>query len=82
MILWFWSVGHSSSKKETMFWVPPQLEERARFMSMKKKRKDQRGDTSISRTALGYATKASLMPSVTTSSMGLPRVVSVNRIIG
>ena len=40
-------------------------------MSMKKKRKDQSGDTSISRTALGYATKASLMPSVTTSSMGL-----------
>ena len=39
-------------------------------MSMKKKRKDQRGDTSISRTALGYATKASLMPSVTTSSIG------------
>lgn len=45
--------GTSSKMKEMKVWTPPQMEDMARLMSMKKKRKDQRGGTSISITAEG-----------------------------
>ena len=48
--------------KARKVWTPPQMEDRARLISMKKNRKLQMGGKSIRRTASGYATNARLGP--------------------
>ena len=45
--------GFSSSTKAMKVWTPLVMEERARLIIMKKKRKDQRGGTSIEIVASG-----------------------------
>jgi len=42
--------------------TPPQMEDKARHINMKKKKKDQRAGGFIFRTAIGYATNANPIP--------------------
>ena len=43
-------------------WTPPQIEDNAKLMSIKKNKKDHNGAGSISSTADGYETNASVIP--------------------
>ena len=43
-------------------WTPPQIDDNAKLMSIKKNKNDHNGAGSISRTADGYETKASVIP--------------------
>ena len=70
--LYLFKDGFQSVTKATRFWTPPTVDDNARLTNMKKKRKDQRGATSISKTADGYDTNAKAIPLLTTSSMVLP----------
>ncbi len=60
------SPGHSSVRKVTMVWCPEDWLDRARLISMKKKRKLQSCGTAISSMADGYVMKASATPPSTT----------------
>ena len=58
--------GHSSIKNVANVWIPPQPEEIAKFTSIKKKRNDHKGGTSMYAIADGYDTKDKIIPSLTT----------------
>ena len=68
---WGRSFGHSSKTNPKNVWNPPHNEDIARLTNMKKNRNENKGGTSICKTAAGYEMKASPIPPFTTYEMKL-----------